>query len=431
MATINVKLPDGTMQPMYYPDDWSQDQIKEAIYKHFPQYLDKGAQSDGQDNEKMAEPVEKQEKTGFKGLASDVLHSLGNALKNGKGFLKDIPNNLEKSGKDLEAHPFSGIFHMAGQLGAGAAELGKGLINAPHDLNQYLGKKKLLPESLVKAGQYIPHIPEDTGLEKLLGTEADPSKGDSLIRTIPEIASVGLGGASLVKAGRKAFKAPDLKNIIKETQAKVNTAETEAGKIFDTVEKEVGARRLSNIPIDKDVIKQAESFLAKTPANKELIKRAKTGDYQALRALQSDLRVKGEKSLASALAAENKMGEEIFSTRDQINSSIEKHLTKNGHEDLANLLNKARGDYRTIKQTYFSTPQLAKVFGKSQKIPKNPMTLLTEDSTEMNKFLAQHPEVKEALTKALKHKKNVNVAKVIGGLAGVGTSAEIAHRLIN
>lgn len=33
---VNVKLPDGTMQPMSYPDDWSKDQIKEAIHKKFP-----------------------------------------------------------------------------------------------------------------------------------------------------------------------------------------------------------------------------------------------------------------------------------------------------------------------------------------------------------------------------------------------------------
>lgn len=35
MATINVKLPDGTMQPMSYPDDWSKDQLKQAIHKKF------------------------------------------------------------------------------------------------------------------------------------------------------------------------------------------------------------------------------------------------------------------------------------------------------------------------------------------------------------------------------------------------------------
>lgn len=36
MGKIHVKMPDGTMIPMSFPDDWSKDQIQEAIIKHFP-----------------------------------------------------------------------------------------------------------------------------------------------------------------------------------------------------------------------------------------------------------------------------------------------------------------------------------------------------------------------------------------------------------
>jgi hypothetical protein len=125
------------------------------------------------------------------------------------------------------------------------------------------------------------------------------------------------------------------------------------------------------------------------------------------------------------------MGEEILSIRDQVNQAIQNHLEKTGHKDLSEKLNKARSDYRDIQKTYFSTPQLAKVFGKSQKVPKNPMTLLTEESTEMKRFMSAHPEVEKMLTKALKHEKRAKAGKILLGIAGVGTSAELAHKALS
>ncbi len=86
--------------------------------------------------------------------------------------------------------------------------------------------------------------------------------------------------------------------------------------------------------------------------------------------------------------------------------------------------------YKDIKETYFSTPALAKVFGKSQKIPKNPATLLTEESTEMNRFMAAHPEMKIALSKALKHDKRMKNLGKLGGVLGIGTTAEVAREIL-
>jgi hypothetical protein len=427
MAIINVRMPNGEMQKMSHPDDWTEEQIKEAIYKNFPEHAPKESQSEIAPTPFNDRPAPKPERMGFRGIGADALEALGHSLRR----MRNIPSSLEKSGKYIEENPGSSILHNLGQAAVGAAELGKGIINAPHDLNQYLAKKGILPESIGKAGQYIPHIPEDTGIEKALGLEADPEKGDEVFRALPDIAGLAAGGASVIGKGKKLFKAPDLHQAIRDTQAKVNAATDMSGKIFDTVEKEVGARGVSKIPIQKDILKTAETFLAKTPANKELIKRAKTGDYKALRELQADLRVKGEKALSSQLAAENTMGEEILSTRDQVNKSIQQHLEDTGHKDLAELLNKARKEYGDIKKTYFSTPALAKVFGKSQKVPKNPKTLLTEESTEMNKFMSAHPEVKAALSKALKRDKKIKLLKGAGKIAATAVGVEEAGRLLH
>ena len=399
--------------------DWSQYEVNENNQNKLGGFIGSPYQ---EDNEEIQIP----EATGIFGIGSDLL----SAALRAKDFAMDIPNKFEKSNKYIREHPASSIPHEAGQLLASTADMAKGIINAPYSLNQYLARKHLLPQLIGQLGKYIPHIPEDTGIERALGLEADPEKGDELIRAIPQIVTTAFGVKPTASITKNIFKAPDLKQAIRNTQAKVNAATDSSGKIFDTVEKEVGAKGVAKIPIQKSILKTAETFLAKTPANKELINRAKTGDYKALRELQADLRVKGEKALASKLSSENTMGEEILSTRDQVNKSIQQHLEDTGHTDLANLLNQARKEYGNIKKTYFSTPALAKVFGKSQKVPKKPMTLLTEESTEMKRFFEAHPEMKSMLEKALKHGKKKKAALIGLGVLGSGTTAGVTSHYL-
>ncbi len=427
MGQIKVKLKNGEVVPMSYPDDWSTEQVEQAIHESFPDEEENQSSIPGTGfkPDQKALP-EKLERTGLLGVGSDLAHGLSGAAK----FAFDIPRKLEKSGQYIQEHPGSSILHNIGQMAAEGADIGKGIVNAPYNLNQYLARKHLLPQVLGRLGKYIPHLPEDTGVEKALGLEANPEKGDELFRAIPDLASALTAGVGAVRLGKKLFNAPDLKESIRLTQDKVNKATGEAGEIFDTVEKEVEKRGISKIPVDKNVLKQAETYLAKTPANKDLINRAKTGDYKALRSLQADLRVKGEKALSSALSAENTMGEEILATRDQVNKSIQNHLEDTGYKDLADALNTARSKYKDIQQTYFSTPQLAKVFGKSQKLPKNPKTLLTEESTEMKRFMQAHPEVEKALSKALKHERKMNKMKGLVKVLGIGTTAEFAREVL-
>jgi hypothetical protein len=161
------------------------------------------------------------------------------------------------------------------------------------------------------------------------------------------------------------------------------------------------------------------------------MEKAETGDFKALRKLQADLRVKGEKAQGSDFLAENDIGDEIIDVKDQINKDIENHLRSTGNDRAANALNKVRKDYREIQKTYFSTPALAKVFGKSQSVPKNPLTLLTTESTEMKNFFKAHPEVEKMMQKALKHKDRASVAKVAGGVIGGGSVAGGVSHMLN
>lgn len=423
MALIKVKLPSGEIQKVKVPDDWNQDQITEAIRKHFPGEQSEDVEAQG------TKPMEltltkgaENNKADWKGLAGDTIRMLGNALKGGVGLVRNAPGNLKEIGSELIQHPLSYPPHVAQQVLAGLVGGTRDVANIPHKFFDELADRHITPNWL-RTGS----IPEDTGVEKFLGLEPT-KKSDELLRALPAL----FGGGKLIQSGIKKtkpyFKAPDLQESIRNTQSKVNTAIEKSGKIFDHIENTLEKEGKNIITVDKDLINQAKSMLSHKFNN--IIKKAETGDYKALRKLQASLGAKERKGLASKNLADIDQAENIGVVRDAINETIQKHLESNGFEDLAKALNKNRNEYAQIQKTYFSTPQLAKVFGKSQKVPKNPKTLLTEESAEMKRFMSAHPEVKEALSKALKHEGKMKKIKTIGSVLGIGTAAEVAREII-
>lgn len=237
MATIQVKLKNGEIVPMSHPDDWSTQQIENAIHENFP------------DDEKSDEPkseiaetpfngrsAPEPESTGVKGLGLDALDLFSNAISQGQKFLKDIPNNAEKIIKDYKNNPLKAELHQASQIGAGAAESVKGLVNLPHDALKYLIRKHLavdvpLPKgsngllaNFGKTGNepdynlsdLIPHIPEDTGAEKLLGTNPNPERGDDLSRHTFDLISGGAAIKSLVNLASAPSKAKRLARVLED-----------------------------------------------------------------------------------------------------------------------------------------------------------------------------------------------------------------------
>src|SRR5882757_7265574 len=89
MATIQVRMPDGSMQAMSHPDDWTDEQVKSAIYKNFPQ------------NNK---PKEQEESFGQKAFKYGVKDPLAGAAELGNAIL-NIPHGLGKlAGINIPAH---------------------------------------------------------------------------------------------------------------------------------------------------------------------------------------------------------------------------------------------------------------------------------------------------------------------------------------
>jgi len=233
LTTIKVKLPSGQIQQVKVPDDWDEEKITSSMKEHFP---DEYKDDQPKPMELELNKGQPKERTGVMGVISDVARGTGNAVKGGINFLAKTPDMLEDLGEELLEHPGTGQLRGLAEIAAEGAEMGKGIINAPYNLNQYLARKHLLPQVLGKLGKLIPHIPEDTGLEKALGLEA--RKGDKLLRGLTEAAGLVAGGAPIAKGIKKAVTAPSKERLFKRAlESKIAKAAEEKGLAVGDLDK--------------------------------------------------------------------------------------------------------------------------------------------------------------------------------------------------
>lgn len=246
----------------------------------------------------------------------------------------------------------------------------------------------------------------------------------------PAMNVIGNEALTLGKGIKSALTKIDTNGLMKGVQNAHDKLLKGASDIYDYIKSEVKPRGVSNIDISPNLINEAEANLPKTRANKKLIEDARSGDYEALHNIQSDLGKKGTKALSSDLSADRNIGEEMMDTREKINEAIENKFKENGHEDLAKLLQEARGKYRTLKDTYYSHPTIAKLVNPEiRKIPSNPLKTFSEESVPMQKVLNSHPELSTAVKtndmakeffKKLNKLKNVGIGTGIAGGAIYG-----------
>jgi len=153
---IRVKLPNG--QYGNFPDGTPNETIESVLQKQFSPKAE----------EKLSD-AELQDKgirntTGFKGIAYEALLNLSNAMKNSVLFARDLPSMTKQAVEAQQERPLRPFAATGGQL----ADIGKGVINAPYDLNKFLSRKL----SGIPSGEnIIPHIPEDTGIGSLFGLD--------------------------------------------------------------------------------------------------------------------------------------------------------------------------------------------------------------------------------------------------------------------
>lgn len=229
---------------------------------------------------------------------------------------------------------------------------------------------------------------------------------------------------------RNAFRPINPRDVSTSIQATHDNLLKSAEDIFSDVEKTVSKRGMlaSVIPVKPDLIDNITPYLANTRATKKLIDNARSGDYSALRKLQTELFHKGTAAEKSLLPSEKLKGEEIFDLRDRVNESITKHFRKTGNDDLADKLEQAKRMYRNLKQTYYNKklPVAARdlVHPDVRKMPRNALNTFSEESKPMQRLLSQNPLAAQkieqyiARNNALEKLKHIGVGSVY--TAGIG-----------
>jgi hypothetical protein len=159
MATINVRMPDGNIQKMSHPDNWSDQQVQDAIYKHFPQ------------QNTQSEPPEK--RTGFTGIGQDIGEGVRNVWPSIKDFASSLPSEVSGIGSQLKNDPE----RLGLNLLAGLSKGVEGFVNTPSNIAQYLSSRDIGKgefQDLIKKLRI-----DESGVGDLLGA---PQSGDQLLQ---------------------------------------------------------------------------------------------------------------------------------------------------------------------------------------------------------------------------------------------------------
>ncbi len=221
------------------------------------------------------------------------------------------------------------------------------------------------------------------------------------------------------------------KNSLKNELLNTHDAlEARASDAFKDVSKQINKRGINQLPtkkhFDPEFFSDIKQYFPNTRASSELITRAKTGEYNALRKLQGDLYKRAKKNLGSDFEADNLRGAEMLEKREDINQAISNHLKKMGSHDLDKNLTSARNDWRTLQQNYYNdnlNNALIKMFNKDvRKIPSNLDSLLLEESVPVKNLLDFHPGLNEKVAaynftkNMLRRGAKIGIPLALGGL---------------
>jgi len=355
----------------------------------------------------LAEP--EKEGLGYSAIASpfrigtDIITGAYHALQKIPGMYEAAKTEIPGLMKLPYTHPL----HSLGQGVAGINEAINSLAQAPLGLAQYgANRLHLLPQAVPNTIAKI--TPEDTtqAINQIFGQPQYPGEAlqRGVMRDIPGI----LSGTKLLSAIKPSeFLAT--KNLIKNSILNTHDAlENRASEGFKTVSNEVANRNLPHFEVDPYEIENLKEYFPKTRTANKLISDAQTGDYNALRKIQSDLYTRGKNNLGSSLEADRLRGSEMLEKRDNINQAISNNLEKMGQDDLNAILNNARADYRTLQQVYYNSNMnnaIVNMVNKDyRKVPKNLIDILGEESNPMQELLNFHPGLENALNKHIMKK---------------------------
>lgn len=332
------------------------------------------------------------------GITKDILSGIATSGQNVVNTVAGGHGTDINFTKELKA-PGNPLFHAVGQYALAAPIAGESIL------------AQMLSGGVYNALQ----SPDHPIMGGAIGALVPPViKGAGILPKIPQ--AIG----NLKQSIGTLFKRLDPEGLVSLVQKGHDKAFQQASDLYNFVKNEVNNRGIKNINVNDKLIDKAEGYLPKTDSNEALIAKARTGDYEAVHNLQSDLGKRGFKLKAHDLSSESDKGEEMLDLRDKINRSTSNTFKDLGHEDLSKLLDEARNKFSKMKDTYYSHNSIAKMVNPStRKIPKNPINIFSEKSVQMDKLIKKHPEIQEAIDL----KKEKDKLKPILKYSGIGASA--------
>jgi hypothetical protein len=332
----------------------------------------------------------------------------------GLGSAGNVAGNFNK------AFQGTGLPNLAKGFFEGSSDIVRGVgnlipgINIPKQKGQEIPQTNPLLQNVAEtAGNLIGSIPAFKGYQaineatKLLPyAEKIPNSLKSILSGAAAGSAVApdnrlLGGA----IGATTASIPEITNTIKKLKPKnpfqaiqegYEAKKSAISNLFEKTGKKIKQEGLDKIPIKQELLDEIIKIGPKTTKFKKFVSKAKNGDFDNLRKLQTELFHRSERYYSSPLGSEKDVGDEISEARKKINEAIAKHLQKNKKPELAKDINKAMQDWQNLNEIYHSHPTISKLVGTSKKIPST-NSVLKEKSTEINRLKQTHPEIEKSL----------------------------------
>jgi len=263
------------------------------------------------------------------------------------------------------------------------------------------------------------------------------TKGGYPERILGALKGVGEVGAGLaVKPGIRAIKAigktPTSEMVGEILQKNFNKSYQEAAGLLNKASdeaKKVGINVLKTgrgTPLNKSFWSDLSHNMDTSKSTKDLIKSAKSGDFDALRKLQSDMGKRSNWLKSKDTSADYDMGKNLGELRDSLNDYIENHFEKSGYENISNMIKEGMNKYRQVMQTY-KDPLIAKAIGPEEEISEGLLKRTMKTSKTMKQLRKANPEL-APLHQIIKDKQALQKLGITGG-GGLPSFAALKYLL--
>lgn len=329
----------------------------------------------------------------------DLLNAIAGQQEKIPHYISYLMENVPAAAKTLTTHPL----HAMGQMAAGATELGHGILNFPHNLNEYTEKLKLSPPG---SAQDIPYQ-KDISSEISQAFGEPKYQGEELIRgAVRNLPSVYGGGKALNVLNPLRYTEKNIvKGVLKEEKKQVASHT----KQYNNIWKEADQSGYNSVPVDMNKLTQDFDFIKKYKTPREyggLQKFMQNPTLENAQRAQSDMnaisRALEEKSRSgSLLSEETSLHSAAKSAEEHIESNMFKNAQGNVNKPLKDKYDTLTSSYRENVVPYKYNPDIQDY--KSKDITRSQLVERLKKGPFAARKGYEHPELfrQDTMKKAL------------------------------